>query len=176
MSHILNGCCAYRGMYIARHDRIVDLIVKAISNHFPPPVKMYKHSSVNHTMFHLCNNPATFTHIPANTPDVVVVDDLSKEVFLLEVGCAFDPSLEEAFMTKVIKYQPLLGAISELGYRCRLLVFIFGSLGHAHRLVTRGLQLLGMPKRGAKQLAKFCSISAIIGSRHIWRRHCLLYP
>ena len=26
----------------------------------------------------------------------------------------FDPSLEEAFMTKVIKYQPLLHIISEL--------------------------------------------------------------
>jgi len=51
-------------------------------------------------------------------------------------------------MTKFIKYQPLLNVISEIGYRGRLLVFIFGSLGHTHRLVVRGLQQLGMPKRG----------------------------
>ncbi len=62
-------------------------------------------------------------------------------------------------MTKVIKYQPLLNIISEIGYRGRLLVFIFGSLGHTHRLVVRGLQQLGMPKKRAKRLAKYCSLS-----------------
>ena len=79
-------------------------------------------------------------------------------------------------MTKVMKYQALVNTISELGYRCRLLVFIFGSLGHVHKLVVRGLRLLGMPKKEAKRLAKYCSVSAIIGSRHIWRRRCYLYP
>ncbi len=92
----------------------------------------------------------------------------NREVFVLEIACTFDSSMEEAFMTKVIKYQPLLNVISEIGYRGRLLVFIFGSLGHTHRLVVRGLQQLGMPKKRAKQLAKYCSLSAIIGSRHIY--------
>ncbi len=97
-------------------------------------------------------------------------------MFVLEIACTFDSSMEEAFMTKVIKYQPLLNIISEIGYQGRLLVFIFGSLGHTHRLVVRGLQQLGMPKMRAKRLAKYCSLSAIIGSRHIWRRRCYLYP
>ncbi len=79
-------------------------------------------------------------------------------------------------MTKVIKYQPLLNIISEIGYRGRLLVFIFGRLGHTHRLVVRGLQQLGMLKKRAKHLAKFCSLSAIIGSHRIWRRRCYVYP
>ncbi len=60
----------------------------------------------------------------------------------------------------------LLNVISEIGYRGRLLVLIFGSLGHTHRLVVRGLQQLGMPKKRAKRLAKYCSLSAIIGSCH----------
>ena len=137
---------------------------------------MYKHSSVIPSMFQLCDNPNTFTSLTANTPDIVVVDEESREVSVLEVACTFDHSLEEAFMTKVIKYQPLLHNITELGYRCRLFVFIFGSLGHTHRLVVRGFQQLGMPKKEAKRLAKYCSVSAIIGSRHIWRRRCYLYP
>ena len=66
--------------------------------------------------------------------------------------------------------------IFQLGYRCKLLVFIFGSLGHVHKLVVRGLQMAGLSKRRAKQLAKYCSVSAIIGSRSIWRRRCFLYP
>ena len=176
LSHILTGCFAYKGMYIARHDRIVDLIVKDVSYHLSSSVKMYTNSCVNASMFDLCNNPHHFTQLSANTPDVVVVDEESREVSVLEIACTFDTSLEEAFMTKVLKYQPLINTISELGYRCRLLVFIFGSLGHAHKLVVRGLRLLGMPKKEAKRLTKYCSISAIIGSRHIWRRRCYLYP
>ncbi|ROL43499.1 hypothetical protein DPX16_17320 [Anabarilius grahami] len=44
LPHILNGCHAHKGMYIARHDRIVDLIAKEISSHFSSSVRMYKHS------------------------------------------------------------------------------------------------------------------------------------
>ncbi len=54
----------------------------------------------------------------------------------------------------------------------RLFVFIFGSLGHTHRLVVRGLQQLGMPKKRAKRLEKYCSLSAI--SCHIWRRRLFI--
>ena len=84
-------------MYIARHDRIVDLIVKDISQHFSATVKTYTNTSVNAFMFHLCNNQHYFSHLSANTPDVVVVDEESREVSVLEVACTFDSSLEEAF-------------------------------------------------------------------------------
>lgn len=177
LSHILNGCYVYKGMYIARHDRIVDLLVKDIMPYAPFSVKIYKHSCVSSTMFKLCNNERdVFSNVTANTPDVVVVDEDSREVTILEVGCTFDYSLEEAFLTKVLKYQLLKDAVLQLGYKCKLLVFIFGSLGNVHRLVVRGLQMAGMPKSKAKALARFCSVSAIIGSRHIWRRRCFLYP
>ena len=91
-------------------------------------------------MFTLCNNETDiFSNLTANTPDVVVVDEDSREVTILEVGCTFDYSLEEAFLAKVLKYQPLKSEIEQLGYECKLLVFIFGSLGNVHRLVARGL-------------------------------------
>ena len=136
------------------------------------------HSTVKPSMFSLCNDDSVFSSISANTPDVIVVNESHREVFILEVGCTFDHSLEEAFLTKVLKYQQLEQTISRLGYRCKLLVFIFGSLGHVHKLVVRGLQMAGLPKRRAKQLAGYCSVSgsAIIGSRSIWRRRCFLYP
>ena len=128
-------------------------------------------------MFSLCDDDSdVFYNISANTPDVVVVNESRREVFILEVACTFDHSLEEAFLTKALKYHQLEQTISQLGYRCKLLVFIFGSLGHVHRLVVRGLQMAGLSKRRAKQLAKYCSVSAIIGSRSIWRRRCFLYP
>ena len=128
-------------------------------------------------MFQLCNNENyVFSDATTNTPDVVVVDEDSREVTILEVGCTFDHSLEEAFLTKVLKYQRLKDVITQMGYECKLLVFIFGSLGNVHKSVVRGLQIAGLPKPTAKALAKFCSVSVIIGSRHIWRRRCFLYP
>ncbi len=163
-------------MYIARHDRIVDLIVKDISNHVSPLVRVYKHSFVKPYMFqYLSNHSEMFSDLSANTPDVVVINEECREVYVLEIVCTFESSMEEAFLTKVIKYQPLY-IISEIGYRGRLLVFIFGSLGHTQKLVVRGLQQLGMPQKRAKWLAKYCSPSAIIGSCHIWRRRRYLYP
>jgi len=32
IAHILNGCSAYKGLYIACHDRIVALLVKELRN------------------------------------------------------------------------------------------------------------------------------------------------
>ena len=175
MPHILNGCHVYRGLYICRHDRIVDLITKDISSTLGSSITLYKHSTVSPSMFDLCNGDV-FSNLTANTPDVFVVNETLREVFILEVGCTFDSSLEEAFLTKMLKYQQLVQTISQLGYSCKLLVFIFGSLGHVHKLVVRGLQMAGLSKKRAKQLARYCSVSAIIGSRSIWRRRCFLYP
>ena len=177
MSHILNGCFFYRGLYICRHDRIVDLITEGVMSTFRPAApKLYKHSTVKPHMFSLCSDSEVFSIISANTPDAIIISEIHREVLILEVGCTFDYSLEEAFSTKILKYQQLEQAITQLGYKCKLLVFIFGSLGHVHKLVVRGLQMAGLSKRRAKQLAKYCSVSAIIGSRSIWRRRCYLYP
>lgn len=55
-------------------------------------------------------------------------------------------------------------------------ISIFGRLGHVHKLVVRGLQMIGTSKRKAKQLTSYRSISAIIGSRLAWRRRCFLQP
>lgn len=45
-----------------------------------------------------------------------------------------------------------------------------------HKLVVRGLQVIGTSKRKAKQLTSYRSISAIIGNRLAWRRRCFLQP
>ena len=115
MPHILNGCHVYKGLYISRHDRTVDLISKDISSIFRSSITLYKHSTVQPSMFNLCNDDFVFSNISANTPDVIAVNENHREVFILEVGCTFDYSLEEAFLTKVLKYHQLEQTISQLG-------------------------------------------------------------
>ncbi len=73
-------------MYIARHNRIVDFIEKDVSNHASPLVRVYKHSSVKPSMFqYLNNNSEMFSDVSVNTPDVVVINEECREVFVLAV-------------------------------------------------------------------------------------------
>ena len=102
MSHILNGCHVYRGLYICRHERIVDLISADILYMFRSTIMLYKYSTVKPSMFSLCNNVSLFSNVTVNTPDVVAVNENHREVFILEVGCTFDYSLEEAFLSPEI--------------------------------------------------------------------------
>ncbi len=53
-------------------------------------------------------------HVSASTPDVVVVNEESKLVFVLELACMLLSSLEEAFITKVIKYQTIIPSQGEV--------------------------------------------------------------
>ena len=50
-----------------------------------------------------------------------------------------------------------------------LVVPVFGSLSHAHWLAVHGVCIGELHKTKAKQLAKICSISTIIGSIFIWK-------
>ncbi len=76
----------------------------------------------------------------------VLVDEDSREVTTLEVGCTIDYSLEDAPLTEVLRYQLLRDVIIQLGYKCKVLVFMFSSLGDVHRLDVRGLQTAGWTK------------------------------
>ena len=173
MAHILNGCSSYKGLYIARHDRLVDLI----SQHLEVQDSvMYMHSTVKLNWFnHNCTDTNILSNIP-NTPDIVLIQETIKSVTILEIGCSFDLYMDICFTSKLVKYQPLVECITSLGYHCQLIVLVFGSLGHVHRLAVRGLQNGGMQKADAKRLARFCSVSATLGSLFIWRRRCAIYP
>ena len=173
IAHITNGCHAYKHLYIARHDRIVDIVSDAVHNTVPSSAAMYKHTRVLPQWFGYASD--IFANIP-NTPDVVFVDTSHKEVLILEVGCTFDLYMDLAFRDKYLKYQPLLEVISSLGFKYRYCVLIFGSLGHVYKCTMRGLNIAGLSKRKAKQTAKYCSVSATIGSLAVWRRRCYVYP
>jgi hypothetical protein len=73
----------------------------------------------------------------------------------------------------VLKSQPLVACLDRLGCRCKVVALIFGS--HVHRIAVRGLQIVGLTKTRAQQLARYCFVSAVVGSLTVWRR-CFLYP
>ena len=52
--------------------------------------------------------------------------------------------MEDSYLSKTVKYQSL---ISTIGYRCQLIVLVFGSLGYVHRLVIQDFALGGYLKQ-----------------------------
>jgi len=91
----------YKGLYTARHDRIVDLIASAIQDIFPKNMPMYKHSRVIPDWFNSSDD--VFCNIP-NTSDIVFMDTDRKEVLVLEIGCVYDLYMDTAFLEKMTKY------------------------------------------------------------------------
>ena len=102
MAHILNGCQFYKGLFIARHDRIVNIIMQTVRP-ISHTATFYCNKAVNPSMFELSNNVSPFDNVTANIPDGIRIDEAHREVVMLEVGYTFDSSLEEAFNTKQLK-------------------------------------------------------------------------
>ncbi len=136
VAHILNGCCCYKGLYVSRHDRLVDLIVKDLKI-IHKDSKIYQHTTVKLNWFnHSTSDRDYFKNIP-NTPDIVIVNETLNTVFVIEVGCSFDLYLDTCYLSKLLKYQPLVEALHQLDYKCKLIILVFGSLGHVHKNVIK---------------------------------------
>ena len=141
---------------MARHDRLVDLVAKDLGKiNQGHDCKTFKHSAVKTNWFHQ-NIPDNyyFKNI-TNTPDIVIV---MKTVLIIEMDRCIDLYLDTSC------HQPLVSPICQLGYQCKCISLIFGSLGHIHKSLLRGLLLGGLHKKDAKRLPKCCSISATISS------------
>ncbi len=160
---------------MSRHDHLVDLIVKDLKT-IHKDRKIYQHTTVEFNWFYQNTSDRDYLKNIPNTPDIVIVNEALNTVFVIEVGCSFDLYLDTCYLSKLLKYQPLVEAKHQLNYQCKLIILVFGSLGHVHNNVIKGLQLGGLQKKKAKKLAKFCSVSVIIGSMQIWKRRCFVYP
>ena len=98
---------------------------------------------------------------------------MSKSV--LGIGCCIDAYMDLSLTDKLLKYQPLLNALTQCRYQpllnaltqcscnCKLIALIYGSLGHAPGICVRGLQMVGLNKRESKdpKLARYCSAPAV---------------
>ena len=153
-------------MYIERHDRAV--------NHLFEQIKRVKCSE---SIVLLNNRVITGQRYGTddfaadhNKPDITIIDHNSKETFIIEVSHPYDLFIEECYKHKFDKYMPLCMDVQEAGHRCTIIVLVIGALGLVHRRYVPGLQKLGFSKTVAKAIAKYLSLSSMIGSRRVWRR------
>ncbi len=72
---------------------------------------------------------------------------------------------------KLLKNQPLVEAIHQLDYQCKLISPVFGRLGHVHKNLIKGLA----KKESKKTVLNFVQFQPL-ASMQIWTRRCFVYP
>jgi hypothetical protein len=171
VSHLLNGCPKSKNSIQNRHNRVLDIIHRAVRDS-NQGADIILDSPVTPSKFDDFSRDS-FDGITSNRPDLCIIDKLNKTCMIAEVAVPFDVFLEDCYTNKFNKYFPLSQRIVELGYSCKVVVLLVGSLGLVHKRFVSGLNLLGVsPIRRAKGIAKYCSVSATIGSRIIWKQRC----
>ena len=103
---------------------------------------------------------------------VFIINRGEKEVTIIDISTPFDAFLETCYNQKFNKYLPLSMELNDLGFRTKIFVLVIGSLGHVHRRFVSGLKNIGFSQTESKFLAKYLSISVIIGSYKVWKFRC----
>ena len=172
ISHVLNGCMEFKLNYMQRHNRIVHIIHEAI-NKYNQHVVSYEEKVITAD---LINDDGElqltdyFSAVRARKPDIFLIDHELKKCFIVEISVPFDAFIDDCYEAKFQKYIPLFELLVLSGYDAKIIALIVGSLGHVHSRFTSGLKMLGIPNTVVKSLAKYASVSAMIGSHIIWRK------
>ena len=176
VSHILNGCMPLKSYYIERHNRVVSLISSKIHNYIlRENVSILTDKFLKPSIFdNSININCTFS-TPSTRPDITIIDYTSKKVKLIEISTPFDAHIDKCFSTKYLKYSPLASEIKDLDYSIEIIILIIGSLGNVHCKLVSGLMMCALPRYEADFLAKYLSISSIIGSFKVWKKRCQLH-
>lgn len=161
-SHALNGCRRLKGLYTERHDRCVELVKRELMKSV---VTEYCLVFDNQTV-----NFDGFSSDIRSKPDLCIVDHRNSVAFIVEVSNPFDSFIEQCYQHKFDKYMPLCLSLNDAGFTTKVIVLVIGSLGIVHKKVVPGLSILGLSKRQSKSLARYLSISVMIGSRRAWAR------
>ena len=96
-----------------------------------------------------------------------MIDHHNKKCYIVEISVPFYAFLDKCHDGKFQKYMPLCELMVHFGYDTKIFVCIVGSLGHVHKRFSSGLKLMGIPSSVAKSVAKYASVSAMIGSHII---------
>ena len=173
ISHVLNGCMEFRANYSKRHNRVVDLVCETIEK-YNPTLNMYRERIVTANLVKGDDDEIQlidyFQQVQARKPDMLLFDHLNKKCYIIEVSVPFDAFIDKCYETKFQKYVPLYELLALSGFDTKIVVLIVGSLGHVHYQFTSGLKMLGIPNSVARSVAKYVSVSAMIGSHIIWRK------
>ena len=166
MAHLLNGCHAELGnFYSKRHNRIVNYFfdqLKFIDRRY----KNYNNKNIESIMpehcdiLQLCN---------ARKLDIVRYDPVTKSIDIVKTTICYDLYFEQALNGKHEKYLHLLNVLGNLGFKVKMHLLCFRSLGNVPKNCSKMVRKIYKNREKAKNILKWCSISIIIGANYVWR-------
>ena len=169
VSHVLNGCASSKNSFQKRHDRIVEIVRRNVA--FTNTTSTILDNKIIKPT-HFGAESDAFTATTHTKPDLCLINNTKNTCTIIEVSVPFDAFASECYKHKFHKYQPLNQSIQELGFQCKTIVLVVGSLGSVHNRFVSGLKMTGIPNCRAKSIARFASVSAMIGSHIIWKQRC----
>ena len=170
VSHIINGCSYNKSAIQKRHNRIAEIITRNVAEvNLGATVLHDQHVTPSHFVE---GRDEAFVDVRHTRPDACFINCAEKSCLMVEVSVPFDSFVDDCYQSKFNKYLLLCQKINELGYSCKVVVLIVGSLGNVHSRFVSGLKLCGLPASRARGVASFCSVSAMIGSNMIWKQRC----
>ena len=155
LAHVLNHCHFNLGMARARHNSILERIVRAVPEFVGTKMKEQQ-------------IPGTTGD---NRPDLTIISPCGTKVTLVEVSCPFEgtpTALEDAANLKMTKYEPLRQQLLQTYAEVTIHPFIVGSLGSWFPGNDRVLSALRIGQKYAALMRRLCVVSAIAGSQNIW--------
>eukprot|EP00731_Ephydatia_muelleri_P036489 Em0264g2a len=156
LAHALNHCNKHVGLFRHRHNNILGRLFRAIPESMG---QKYKEQTF----------PGDTSRLK---PDLFVLNELSKEAFVVDVTIPFEGSgaFQEAREGKEKKYEYLKALLHNRGYgKVEVDALVVGSLGSWDPANDRVLTKLGIGRRYSILFRKLCCTEAIKGSFGIWK-------
>ena len=169
LMHLLNNCTAFlETKYVWRHDSVIYFILETLKQNKPDNLEIY-----GDVEGHKCNGGTIPVNIvvTGQRPDIVIIDNTTKTVWLWELSVSFETNIEQAHTRKKVKYTQLESDIEDAGFSCRNIPFEVGSRGHLtldNRSNLTILHSLTRPKMKLKTFLQIISKISLLCSYSIY--------
>jgi hypothetical protein len=175
LAHIMNKCTEYIPLFTKRHNRLSDVIRRAIEQHIGGDL----------TDLIMENTPIPVEglseEVVRQRPDIAIVRKKGEREFvdLIEFTCPYghrshgEDTLKQAFEHKREKYSRLAKEIYELkGTKTTVIPVIVSSMGAVYGESMKMLKgLLKCEDKEMRKIGTQMSTAVIVGSYEIWRKY-----
>lgn len=186
--HLLAACKKYLPtLYIQRHDAALKVLYFHLRHSYGldaervPPYSRADITPVdsNERCRIMWNFPfSTTKQLTANRPDMVLLDQDDKTMWVMEMSCPAENRVREKEEEKTEKYRPLMFELSKTyhEYKVRFLPLIIGVMGGVHPNLGKHLGRLKVLHGRIDWVVTEMQKAVILGTLHILRSHEAGYP
>lgn len=183
LMHLLSACPVYAtSAYIHRHNAALRVLYYHLRHKYGidnTPVMPYAPGDIESVVendncrIYWNFSFSTIRQIQANKPDIVLLDKLTKSIYVIEFSAPAEINLILKEEEKRTKYIPLVYELKQLfpGHSVQTVVLIIGALGGIRATLLANIKIIPHCTRSADFLAGQMQKAIILGSLRLLRSH-----